>query len=349
MSDESFCERWFRRACSIASVFGLCLALTLCLPLLLPVAILVSFFRDDMRAAARALLLIEFILLCETAGIIGSFWLWARHRLRRGCDQEQYEHDNFALQCWWASTLARFGMKLFDVKIHVEEPFKPGKRPIFLFVRHVSFVDTLIPSLLIASSHGLKMRYILKRELLWDPCLDIVGNRLPNYFVRRGSERSSEEVQRIASLAENLDHEEGVVIFPEGTRFSRTRRAQILEKFATEEPGNPRYQQALELKHVLPPRHGGVLTLLEINPGADVVFCAHTGLEDALTVRDLVNGAMVGRVIHVAFWRVQSNKLPRDRDGRIAWLEREWKKMDAFVENHRKPSEARGALISASS
>jgi hypothetical protein len=38
--------------------------------------------------------------------------------------------------------------------------------------------------------------------------------------------------------------------------------------------------RASRLKHVLPPRPLGTLSLLEARPDMDVVFCAHTGLEE---------------------------------------------------------------------
>ena len=37
----------------------------------------------------------------------------------------------------------------------------------------------------VSRRYHLRLRYVLKRELLWDPCLDIVGQRVPNIFVDR--------------------------------------------------------------------------------------------------------------------------------------------------------------------
>ena len=34
---------------------------------------------------------------------------------------------------------------------------------------------------------GLQPRFVLKRELLLDPCLDVVGARIPNYFLDGGA------------------------------------------------------------------------------------------------------------------------------------------------------------------
>jgi hypothetical protein len=57
-------------------------------------------------------------------------------------------------------------------------------------LRHASIGDTLLASALVGRPHGIFwLRYVLKRELLWDPCLDVVGNRLPHVFVDRASDR----------------------------------------------------------------------------------------------------------------------------------------------------------------
>ena len=54
--------------------------------------------------------------------------------------------------------------------------------------------DTVLPVVFFALPTGVRLRYVLKRELLFDPCLDIVGQRLPNYFARRGAGATEQEV-----------------------------------------------------------------------------------------------------------------------------------------------------------
>ena len=55
--------------------------------------------------------------------------------------------------------------------------------PLIVFIRHSSTIDTLIPTELITRRHGLKLRFVMKTELLADPCLDVAGHWVPNYFV----------------------------------------------------------------------------------------------------------------------------------------------------------------------
>ena len=141
-------------------------------------------------------------------------------------------------------------------------------------MRHASIVDNLLPALFVAAPHGLRLRYVLKRELLSDPAIDIAGGRLPNCFVRRGADDAEAEIARVRALAAGLGPDEGVLIYPEGTRFTAAKRERAIE----------RQPRAAELRNVPPPRPGGTLAVMET--GADVVICAHHGLDGFASIGD---------------------------------------------------------------
>src|SRR5690606_33884145 len=101
-------------------------------------------------------------------------------------------------------------------EVEGDDDVLPG--PVVVLVRHVSVGDTLLPLAFVSGKNGFRFSYVIKRELLWDPCLDVVGNRIPNVFVRRGSDDSEREVRRIERLAQRMSAREGIVIYPEGTR-----------------------------------------------------------------------------------------------------------------------------------
>jgi hypothetical protein len=71
--------------------------------------------------------------------------------------------------------------------------------------------------------------------------------------------------------------------------------------------------------------------LLEANRGADAVFCAHVGFEDAGTFNDLFRGSLVNRVIGVHFWRVPFAEIPRERDSQTRWLYEQWARVDDWI------------------
>lgn len=325
-------NRWARRAISIPGyvlAFGLLVGLV---PILLPLAAISDVLRGSRWALTRFLAIALVYFGCELMGLLAAAWILISVRDRRARLERLNE-----LQWWWASTLFGAARALFGLRIELDAPEAAAPGPILLLVRHASIADTLIPAVFVSSRHRLRLRYVLKRELLWDPCLDVVGLRLPNVFVRRGSGDTAAEVAAVQRLAEDLGPRDGVLIFPEGTRFTPRKRVQVLERI--EAAGPPEVaRRSRDLLHVLPPRLGGVLGLLERNTSADVVFCAHTGFEGVRRLGDLWNGVLVGRRIRIAFWRVAWADVPAGREERVAWLFDQWQRLDRWVgENQEGP------------
>lgn len=309
---------------SIPFTFIVCSLLTLLLPINLLLAFVVDLIRRKQFVFSRSVLFFTFYFTCEVGGIVGSFILWIANLFRR--NPESYLSWNFALQRWWASALAQGTQKLFNFTLEVEGTDELTRGPVLVFARHASVADTLLPAFFIANPNGIRLRYVLKRQLLWDPCLDIVGNRLPNVFVRR----DAGEAHMVNHLMNNLTSRDGVMIFPEGTRFTTAKREKILARI--KEKGEIRlFEKASQLQHTLPPRLGGSLNLLEKNERADVIFCAHAGFDGVVNLRDFLNGMMIGRTVRVRFWRIPFQQIPLQREERIDWLLANWQQMDEWV------------------
>lgn len=325
---------WGRRAITLPLYLGLLAGLVGLLPLLVPAALLFDLVRRRELATLRCLVFLVLYLTCEVAGILGSAALWLASPLLGGLASERSRSLHYALQSWWAGSLYRGTQILYGLRQVVEEGASdPGRGPVIVFARHASVGDTVIPAVFLSRRHGLRLRYVLKRELLWDPCLDLVGNRLPNYFVRRGSGEAAREAQGVARLLEGMGPRDGVLIYPEGTRFTPAKRERALahlEKGA----GQRLLARARAFECALPPRSGGSLALLEANPGADALFCAHVGFDAAATFWHFWNGRLTGQTIHVAFWRVPASEIPKGRDAQLDWLYDQWAHMDAWVRDH---------------
>lgn len=327
---------WTRRAITLPLLFvaaGLWLVL-------LPVVVVVAAVLDRVHGApwprVRCAAYLAIYLVCEIAGVVAAAALWVASGPWTGTAPERFLARNVALQAWWAHALYRAAERVFGLRTSVEGDALATPGPIIMFVRHVSQADTLIPVVYVTRRHGIALRFVLKRELLWDPCLDVVGLRLPNAFVRRGSGESAREIEAVQRLLVDLGPHDGVLIYPEGTRFTEAKRARILEKIASQ--GDPALAaRAGRLRHVLPPHLGGPLGLLERNPGADIVLCAHVGFEAAGSPADLLTGRLVGRTIRVRFWRVSYEDVPDDRDARIAWLYAQWQRVDDWIGEARLP------------
>lgn len=344
MSDEpnrvrSFVEVWVRRVLTISGCVLIWLMLLATFPLLLIAGAIADLARGRVAQAAslrtghermwvitRCVLFFPFYFTCEVFGIIASFFIWLVSGVWSGASGERFLDWNFALQRRWANALCWGSQRIFGIRITVEGADELRDGPVIVFLRHASVADTLLPAVFIANPNGLKLRYVLKHELLLDPCLDIVGNRLPNSFVRRNSGES----YRVLELMRDLGPRDGVIIYPEGTRFTDAKRRSIIEQL---ELKGETYlcEKARMLKNVLPPRLGGPLNLLDRNETADVVFCAHFGFDGVVDLRDFLRGSLIGRVVRVRFWRVPFASIPTTRDARTDWLFENWMRVDDWV------------------
>lgn len=307
-----------RRLLTIPAVLGFTLLWSLLLPVWAPLAGLYDQFSNRKLAVFRALTVALAYGWAESVGLYRA--------TRIGRDPAA----NYALQRQWALGLWRMAVALYGLRVHMDgaESLRPG--PVLLLLRHTSLADTVLPVVLLAPSKA-KPRYVLKRELLIDPCLDVVGHRVPNAFIRREGDTQN-ALAAVSALADGLGPDDAIVLYPEGTRFTPERRARAI---ARGKPG------ASALRNVLPAASGGVLAVLGKRK-IDVVFCAHLGLEGAATARDLVRGTLVNREVRLKLWRVAAAEIPDTAEGQAVWLDAAWARMDAEVEALKQAGQAGG-------
>ncbi len=321
---------WARRAITLPSLVVVTVLWCLLLPVTLPLAALVDVVRGGPWPLLRCTTYFTIYLGCELLGVTAAAIVWLVCGPWTGTARAVFLRRNVALQSWWANALYRAAERVFRLRTIVEgdDVVVPG--PILVFIRHVSQADTLLPVVYVTRRHGIALRFVLKQELLWDPCLDVVGHRLPNAFIRRGSGETAREIAAVQRLMDDLGPQDGVLIYPEGTRFTPRKLARALEKLATHADA-ALVARATQLRHVLPPHVGGPLGLLAANRDADVVFCGHRGFEAAGSPADLVGGALVGATIRVRFWRVARADIPTEPTARVAWLYEQWQCIDDWL------------------
>ena len=277
---------WLRRCITVPTYLLLTSLMLASLPIWLPLSWLLGLILSGARSAARCLLFIQTYLLCESIGIIASFLIWLFYLGRHS--GPAYIDANYRLQHWWANTLKRGAEVLFSLSFHVEgEDVLAGPGALML-ARHTSIGDTVVPVVFYAMPMNKRLRYVLKKELLFDPCLDIVGNRLPNCFIDRFSDEVSAELSLLQTLVSGMTDQDSVLIYPEGTRFSVKKRQRVLQLLAHQ--GSSVLSMAEQWTQLLPPRPSGTLALLEVNPGRDVSMCAHAGFEGSASFQSLFNG-----------------------------------------------------------
>lgn len=324
---ERWTSRWGRRFLSIGGIY-----IALLLSLAFSPILLLVLGGLDLRSTPRRFGRLRFLamlygyLASESISLLLAFALWL---LWPFLGNERFIALNYRLQARWTQTLFNLGKRIYKIQVDAEGLEQVKQGPILVFVRHVSVADTLLPAVLIANRLNIRLRYVLKRELLWDPCLDVVGQRISNAFVARDGAETERQLAMVQRLAEDLGPRDGVLIFPEGTRFSPDRLARIQAR--DRERGRTRSER---FRHVLPPRLGGPLTLLKAAKGSDIVVLAHTGFDSVRRFDDLLGGALYGTVLCVRMTRIPASKIPSDEEELAAFLYKLWWDVDAFVEQH---------------
>ncbi len=319
-------RRILRRLISIPAVLLLTLLTTALLPALLIIALILQCL-PQYRGALRTLAFVLCYLWCETLGILASSAVWLKAIVSgRSRSNTRYLADNYRLQRWWVRTLYQAGIRLYGVRLQVSgQEALHGGAPI-LMPRHASLADTLLPLVCYAIPQDVRLAYVMKRELLWDPCLDIVGHRVPNFFIDRTAEEGSTEATAMANLLRSLPAHTGLLIYPEGTRYSVERRDRALQ-FASQSETADLRQRMQNWPDLLPPRLGGPLALLGANPGRDLLFCAHLGFEGASHLRNLFSGRWTHALIQVHFWRVPYAEIPKDNKAQLNFIWSQWDQM----------------------
>jgi 1-acyl-sn-glycerol-3-phosphate acyltransferase len=144
----------------------------------------------------------------------------------------------------------------------------------------------------------------------------------------------SSVIDEIRRLAAGLGPTGALVLFPEGGNFTPSRWIRGIKQLErARHYGQAR--RARGMANLLPPRSGGAFAAIDAAPTADVVFVAHTGLDDLVTVGDVWRGLPMEQVIKAQWWRVPAAEVPRERDEVIAWLYDWWERIDAWIEENR--------------
>jgi 1-acyl-sn-glycerol-3-phosphate acyltransferase len=335
---EARSARLRRRAISFPLVFVLATAGLAALPLLVLLSLTADVLGRRRWALTRCLLFFAHFLLWELIGFAFGAASWVLRPVWPG-GHERWIAANRWVQTLFAHAQLNVTRRVFGLRLHIDAGDAVGPGPLIVLTRHTSFGDTALPVVLLVRAAKLRLRYVVKQELLWDPLLDIFGNRLPNAFVHRSGVDSEREIARVRRLAADLGERDGVVIFPEGTRFSEAKRARIIKRLR-ERGDEEGARRAEGLLHVLPPRRGGVLALLEGAPTADVVIIAHAGFEGAASFKALAAGELIRREIRIRMRRFPAAEVPRDRDAAAKWLLDRWAELDTWVGAQLGPPQA---------
>ncbi|MCB0867396.1 MAG: 1-acyl-sn-glycerol-3-phosphate acyltransferase [Solirubrobacterales bacterium] len=316
-----------------AEIFGF-LLLTVLSPLLMLIALLVDsvlWVRNRRPfVTIRMIPAIWWFLFGEMKAYLKLVFIyaftggpWGRGSIRR-------RRWIYALRIAWARNHLIAIRILFGLKFELENLQVTTPGAYILMPRHVSILDNLIGDVFIGHPQGIGVRYVIKEEIRALTPIDIGGRWIPTVFVKRGSLDPDTEIAAVRALTHDMSPGEIMAIYPEGTRPTPAKIARAQEVIAERQPGI--WPMAARLNHLLPPRLGGPLAILdEAAAGTDIVFCGHVGFEGLRTVKDVWAGVLVGREIKIRFWRYDGTTIPEGDDLRTEWLYEKWQMIDDWV------------------
>ena len=310
-------------------MLGATLAALLAAPVAVPALAVADVLRGRRRVpSVRAYLFALQYGVNDLVEIVLAPLYWVLAGFGRRLDAPRSIARHQRLQWWSLRTLERRAEQLLGLRIVVDPAadaaLAPG--PAIVLCRHVSVVDASLPALLYLS-RGFQVRGVIMAELLADPGFDLLYGRLGSVFVVRDDGASA--VAAVRGLGDHLDATTVAAIFPEGRLYRPDVAARAQARLAEREP--ERAGRLSALRHVLPPRPGGVLALLRAAPAADVVLIEHIGLDAYARAGDLLRAAPLTHPVDVTARRIPRQEIPDDDAGRVAWLDALWLDVDGRV------------------
>jgi 1-acyl-sn-glycerol-3-phosphate acyltransferase len=302
---------------------------TVLFPVLMLVAVAVDVGIGLRRArTSRTVAFLTVFFWSEVRAVATATALWVRFRGHMSDPRAQAvlqrELSEYGHRIW---TLSR---QFFGVSLQVTgtEALRDGS-PLICFAHHTSILDSVVPVEILGHGSGFDLGYVVKKELAWMPAIDLVGGWLPVHFVDRTGRQSNEEAGHIGRLVANIKPGSAQVLFPEGTFYTERRLERAVERMRLQD--SSLVDRALGLRHVLPPRPGGALALLDAAPACDVVFIAHVGFEPYVNVKKIFAELPFRQPVEAHVWRISRQEIPYEPNERYRWLFGQFEVMDTWV------------------
>lgn len=303
-------------------------------PLLLLLTALWSLLLRDRRwRPVRAMLFTLAYGVHDVGAVFAGLALWLRLGGRGAMQGDAMQTRHYALAGWLLGRASAAAGPLLSLRVAVggsaeaEDALSALDRPVIVLSRHAGPGDSflIVQELL---SRGRRPRIVLRAALQLDPAIDILGNRLPFCWVTRRAGDSEVICRRIAEITSGMDGRGALLLFPEGGNFTLKRRRGAIRHLL--QSGTRRLaRRAADLDHLTAPRPAGALAAIAANPGADVIFVAHSGL--AGMNASLWRRVPVDRALRMHLFLARSDEIPATDASRVDWLFDWWSRLDAWV------------------
>jgi 1-acyl-sn-glycerol-3-phosphate acyltransferase len=333
--------RILRRLLLAPLLLALTVFVIITLPPLVLVAAAVSPWLPGRWRALRLLWFGLVWLVLESAALFACLGLWITSGFGGRLRSEPYQERHYAILRWFLDVMYQVATSVFRLRVQVQEPEPTPEelaarltRPVIVMSRHAGPGDSFLLAHRLLVDYRRRPRVVLKAMLQLDPGVDVMMNRLPHAFVSARHTGSGKVVAEIERLARDLGPTGALVIFPEGGNFTPRRRLRAIE-LLEQRKLREQAARARAMRHLLAPHTGGALAAIAAAPTADVVFVAHTGLEDLITVGDIWRSLPMEQVLKARWWRVPAAEVPKGREEQVRWLYDWWARIDAWISENR--------------
>jgi len=334
-----------------------------------PVALLSAAYnliRRDRPGRVRRSRLLRVIILGlvwsagEAAALAVFLGLWLASGFGGRLETEPYQARHYAVLTWFLDLVYRTAARVGALTVTVTGPPQPGEpqpgepqpgepepgepgpagdRPLIVLSRHAGPGDSLLLLHYLLSECRRRPRVVMKATLQLDPTADIVANRLPNAFLRRPARgpgartvSARQRTEQIRRLAAGLPGQGALVIFPEGGNWTPQRWQRGIERLRQGGRADLA-ERAAAMPNLLPPHGSGALAAIAACPRADVIFVAHAGLDQLVSVRDVWRSLHADMTVVARWWRVPAASVPAatDPDAQLSWLYDWWERIDGWI------------------
>ena len=292
------------------------------MPVLLPLAIGRDLVRRRFRLpTARTYGFLLQYLFNDSVEILLAPLLWVQAGFGRRLNSEASIDRHTRLQQWSVDLLERRAEQLLGLTVEMDDSVADALAdgPVIAISRHVSLFDATLPGLACTRS-GLRASGVIMAELLADPGFDLIYGRVGSVFIPRDDGPAA--IEAIAGMTRHADERSAYIIYPEGRLFTPAVHQRSMARLAGKEP--ERAERLAKLDRMLPPRPGGLFTLLDAVPSADLVVVDHRGLDRFPRLKDLGDAAPASETIRVSARRIARADIPTERDARTRWLDQLW-------------------------
>ncbi|GAB3989291.1 hypothetical protein GCM10029978_114010 [Actinoallomurus acanthiterrae] len=316
--------RFVRRLVLPPLLFAVAIAAVAVSPLLLFIGVVASRGR---RRFLRIAVISIYWLALECVVLTACLFLWV---IRGSFETVRTRH--YALCGWFLTRVYGVAVRELGLVVEIQEPLEAAaERPVIVLSRHGGPGDSFLIVHYLLNVYARRPRIVMKAALQLDPSVDVLLNRLPNAFVPSGPAPRERIVEEIGRLATGIGPADALLIFPEGGNFTPRRRVRAIRRLRRQ--GRPHEaERARRMANVLPPQPAS-LAAIDAAPGADVVFVAHTGLDDIMTVADVWRRIPLEQPLRAQWWRVPCEAIPGD--DRERWLFDWWQTIDAWIAGNR--------------